>query len=95
MDVFGPWHIKEGRKELKRWGLISTCLCSRAIHLETLDLMEMDAFINMLRRFINRRGKVRELRYDPETNFVGGKNKLNAALREVKEIYLTKINDFI
>ena len=19
MDVFGPWHIKEGRKELKRW----------------------------------------------------------------------------
>ena len=83
MDVFGPWHIKEGRKELKRWGVIFTCLCSRAIHLETLNLMETDAFINALRRFINRRGKVRELRCDQGTNFVGGKNELNAALREV------------
>ena len=26
MDVFGPFYIKEGRKELKRWGLIFTCL---------------------------------------------------------------------
>ena len=29
MDVFGPFYIKEGRKELKRWGLIFTCLLSR------------------------------------------------------------------
>ena len=83
MDVFGPWYIKEGRKELKRWGLIFTCLSSRAVHLETLNSMETDAFINALRRFINRRGKVRELRCDQGTNFVGGKNELNAALREV------------
>ena len=45
--------------------------------------METDAFINALRRFINRRGKVRELRCDQGTNFVGGNNELNAALREV------------
>ena len=83
MDVFGPWYIKEGRKELKRWGLIFTCLSSRAVHLETLNSMETDAFINALRRFINRRGKVRELRCDQGTNFVGGRNELNAALREV------------
>ena len=76
-------YIKEGRKELRRWGLIFTCLCSRAIHLETLNSMETDAFINALRRFINRRGKVRELRCDQGTNFAGGKNELNAALREV------------
>ena len=49
MDAFGPWYIKEGRKELKRWGLIFTCLSSRAIHLETLNSMETDAFINALR----------------------------------------------
>ena len=41
MDVFGPWYIKEGR--------IFTCLCSPAIHLETLNTMETDAFINALR----------------------------------------------
>ena len=83
MDVFGPWYIKEGRKELKRWGLIFTCLSSRAVHFKTLNSMETDAFINALRRFINRRGKVRELRYDQGTNFVEGRNELNAALREV------------
>ena len=32
MDVLGPFYIKEGRKKLKRWGLIFTCLSSRAIH---------------------------------------------------------------
>ena len=52
MDVFGPWYIKEGRKELKRWGLIFTCLSSRAIHLETLNTMETNSFINALCRFI-------------------------------------------
>ena len=30
MDVFGPFYIKEGRKTLKRFGLIFTCLASRA-----------------------------------------------------------------
>ncbi len=55
MDVFGPWLIKEGRKQLKRWGLIFTCLASRAVHIETLNTMETDSFINGLRRFISRR----------------------------------------
>jgi len=45
--------------------------------------METDAFINALSRLITRRGKVRELRCGQRTNFVGGKNELNAALREV------------
>jgi hypothetical protein len=51
---FGPWHIKDGQKTVKRYGLIFT---SRAVHLETLDSMENDSFINALRRFVNRRGK--------------------------------------
>ena len=42
MDVFGPLMNKEGRKQLKRWGLIFTCLASRGVHLETLNTMETD-----------------------------------------------------
>ena len=99
MDVFGPWYIKEGRKELKRWGIIFTCLSSRAIHLETLNTMGTDSFINALKRFVNQRGKVRELRCDRGTNFVGGKNELSA-LNEVntdsiKNFLLTKECDLI
>lgn len=67
MDIFGLWHIKEGQKELKRWGLIFTCLYSRAIHLETLNSVETNAFINALRRFYQPK---RQLRSDQGTNFM-------------------------
>ena len=90
MDVFGPFYIKEGRKELKRWGLIFTCLSSRAIHLETLNSMTTDLFVNALRRLISRRGKVRDLRSDQGTNFVGAKNELAAVLKELNTTSLPK-----
>ncbi|XP_068723637.1 uncharacterized protein [Montipora capricornis] len=85
MDVCGPFYIKEGRKELKRWGLIFTCLASRAIHLETLNAMTTDSFLNGLRRFISRRGKVCQLRSDQGSNFVGAKNELSNALKELDQ----------
>ena len=50
--------------------------------------MERDAFINALRRFINRRGKVHELRCDQGTNFVGGKNEPGYALKEMNTKYV-------
>lgn len=74
---------KTTKNFIKRYELIFTCLCSRAVHLETLNTMETDSFINALRRFINRRGKVRELRSDQGTNFVGAKNELVSALKEI------------
>ena len=99
-DVFGPFYISEGRKELKRWGLIFTCLSSRAIHLETLSAMSTDSFLNALRLFISHRRKVCELRSDQGTNFIGAKNELEAALKEldttsVKEYLSSKDCDWI
>ena len=35
VDMFGPFLIKEGRKELKRYGVLFTCFANRAIHLES------------------------------------------------------------
>ena len=92
MDVFGPFYIKEGQKTLKRYGLLFTCLASRAVHLETLNSMEADSFISALRRFINRRGKVRELRSDRGTNFVGARNELADALQELDH---DRVQDFL
>ena len=85
MDVFRPFYIKEGRKELKRRGLLFTCLASHAIHLESLNAMTTDSFLNGLGRFISRRGKVRQLRSDQGSNFVGAKNELSKALNELDQ----------
>ena len=45
VDYFGPWYIKEGRKEVKRYGALFTCLASRAIHIEVAHSMETDSFL--------------------------------------------------
>ncbi|XP_022777858.1 uncharacterized protein LOC111319323 [Stylophora pistillata] len=83
VDYFGPFIIKQGRKEIKRYGVLFTCLASRAVHLETSSTLETDAFINALRRFICRRGPIRQLRSDQGTNFVGAKHELKAAVAEL------------
>ena len=75
IDCFGPIYIKEGRKELKKHGLVLTCLCLRAIHLEMLDNMTSDAFVNALKAFIAIRGNVHLLRCDQGTNVVGARRE--------------------
>lgn len=62
--------IKEGRKELKRYGCLFTCLASRAVHIETANSLETDSFIQALRRFIARRGPIREIRSDNGTKLI-------------------------
>ena len=85
VDFFGPWYIKEGRKELKRYGVIFTCLSSRAIHLETANSLNTDSFINALRRFLAVRGPIRLLRSDCGTNLVGARRELAEALSEMDD----------
>ena len=81
--MFGPFIIKEGRKELKRYGAIFTCLASRAVHIEITISMEADSFILALRRFIARCGSVRSIISDNGTNFVGADNELKKAFSEI------------
>ena len=83
VDYFGPWIVQDKRKELKRYGILFTCMASRAIHLEVAHSLETDSFINALRRSICRRGPIRQLRSDQGTNFVGAKKELKEALGEL------------
>ena len=64
MDCFGPFTVREGRKDLKRYAVMFTCMSPRAVHIEELDDMATDAFINALRCFIAIRGPVQRLRSD-------------------------------
>ncbi|KAK0134384.1 hypothetical protein N1851_030041 [Merluccius polli] len=85
IDCFGPFYVKEGRKELKRYGLLLTCMCSRAVHIEALDDLTTDAFINALCAFIAIRGSVRQIRCDRGTNFVGARREFVEALKEMDQ----------
>ena len=62
VDYFGPWNIKEGRNEVKRYGVLFTCMSSRAIHLESANSLDTNSFIDAFRRFTCRRGPIRQLR---------------------------------
>ena len=88
VDVFGPWVIKQRKlrgapAEVKRWGLVFTCLASRAVHIEVLHSMDADSFICALRRFVAIRGPVSLIRCDCGTNFIGAKTELTKALEEM------------
>lgn len=83
MDCFGPFLVKEGRKELKKYGLLFTCMASRALHIEILDDMTTDSFLNGLRCLITIRGPVRTLFSDRGTNFAGASNEMDAAFKEI------------
>ena len=83
VDMFGPFLIKEGRKDLKRYGALFTCLSSRAVHIECTCSLETDSFIQALCRFVARRGNIRVLRSDNGSNFVGAQKELEKAYKEM------------
>ena len=83
VDMFGPFFVKEGRKELKRYCALFTCLSSRAVHIEVTTSMDTDSFIQALRRFVARRGPVRLMRSDNGGNFIGAENELKEAWKKM------------
>ena len=61
VDFFSHWHVQQRRVVVKRYGALFTCLASRAAQIELADSLETYSFIKALRRFICRRGPVREI----------------------------------
>lgn len=100
VDVFGPWSIvsrktRGGQASSKRWTVLFTCLCIRAVHIELVEEMSSSAFINALRRFVVTRGNAIETRSDRGTNFTGsceelGINAINVEDDTVKKLLREK-----
>lgn len=82
LDYFGPYEVINGRKHEKRYGVIFTCLSSRAMHLEMAYSLSTDSFLNAFRRFLARRGNVKIVRSDNGTNLTSGCKELKDSLDE-------------
>ena len=86
VDYFGPFLVKRGRSVVKRYGVLFTCMATRAIHLEKADELTTDSCINAIRRFIARRGQVQEIRSDNGTNFVGAEKELRQEIQKWNQV---------
>ena len=90
LDYFGPIEVKKGRSLVKRYGALFTCLTCRAVHLEVAHSLNTDSCINAIRRFICRRGQVKEIRTDNGTNFVSTNRELKQAIAELNHSKIQK-----
>lgn len=75
VDCFGPFFVKRGRSQIKRYQYLLTCLTVRAVHIEKLDTLDADTFINALMRVSAK------IRSDNRTHFVAGERELREAIQ--------------
>ncbi|GFX65966.1 integrase catalytic domain-containing protein [Trichonephila clavipes] len=76
VDLAGPLLTKSKQKA---WIVLFTCAVFRAVHLELITSLSTTDFIQAMRRFIARRGRISVMYSHNGTNFTG----LNNALRQL------------
>jgi hypothetical protein len=93
MDFFGPFHLKGGKKV---WGLLFTCLTTRAVHLEVCPDTTIPAWLNALERFTARRGDPKTISCDRATTFIGGSKMLHKmVLDQLSEQFIEDLTDAV
>ncbi|XP_033111023.1 uncharacterized protein LOC117112078 [Anneissia japonica] len=81
-DYFGPYNVKIGRrKTAKHYGVIFTCLNTRAVHIEVVTDCSTMEFMQVLRRFFAIRGKPKMIPSDNGTQFIGAERQLREMIR--------------
>ena len=95
VDYFGPLLVKLSKRTrsnqatAKRYGVLFTCLTTRAVHLKIAGDMSTGSFILALRRFVSRRGPIDIIRSDNGTNFIGAERELRNALKELDQTLIS------
>lgn len=76
LDLFGPYVIKDSvrrRTKMKVWGVVFSCMVSKAIHADIVEDLSTEGFLKVYQRFTALRGHPRKLWSDQGTNFVGAR----------------------
>ena len=88
-DYFGPIKVKIGRnKTAKHYGVIFTCINTRAVHLELATDASTMEFLHVLRRFFCYRGYPKQMISDNGSQMVGAERELRAMIEgwEIKQL---------
>lgn len=80
VDYAGPVNMRmskgRGHHAYKGYICLFVCMATRAIHLEAVSDLTSRGFLAAFRRFVARRGYVKDLYSDNGTNFVGASSEL-------------------
>uniref|UniRef100_A0ABD2W9Q3 Integrase catalytic domain-containing protein n=1 Tax=Trichogramma kaykai TaxID=54128 RepID=A0ABD2W9Q3_9HYME len=74
VDYAGPLYLRDGTKA---WIFLFTCTIYRLEHLERVNSLSTENFLDALRHFISRRGRPRIIYSDQGPNFRGADNLLS------------------
>ena len=92
MDYFGPINVKVSRnKTAKHYGVIFTCMNTRAIHCELATDASAMELLQVLRRFSSYRGYPKLLLSDNGTQMIGAENELKRTIEGWDE---SKLKEF-
>jgi hypothetical protein len=80
----GPFLVKRGRCQVKRYGCVFTCLAMRAIHIEVAHTLDAESFLCAFSRFSARRGLPNAIYSDNGSNFVAGNRILKEDFERIK-----------
>ena len=84
VDLFGPFEIGLVRnRTAKRWGVLFTCMVTRAVFLELFPSLSTSEFLLALRKFISLYRKPEVIHSDNGTNFVGAERELREAVEKM------------
>ena len=94
LDLFGPFAVRgevNKRTRGKAFGLILTCLATRAMHIDLIADYSTDAFLQGFRRFISIRGAPLNIYSDPGSQLEGACKELKQMIKGLDQ---DKLKDF-
>lgn len=85
VDYFGPIKVKVRRSSEKRWGVIFTCLTTRAVYIDIAHSLETSSCIYCIRNFTNRNGPPKKFQSDNGGNFHGSERELREEFQKMNK----------